>query len=666
LSRHPRLLFNSEGIAALEQRLATRDWLQTIWQKKLETLETVLKEGVELPERGGGWWHWYASPKTGATLKTGKQIGKWEWEHIDSVTDEVFLGDTSHPSTDYDLCVLMGVHDSWARKTRDLGLAYQITGEPQYAAKAREIMLAYTTAYPTYDLHTTRGEARIGGGKVGPQTLDEAVWLIPFAQGVDLIWDILSKADQQTVTENILQVSAREIILPHEMKVHNIQCWKNSAVGLVGFLLGDEELITQAIDHPERGYHKQMAEGVTPDGQWWEGAWGYHFYTLSALWPLVEAGRNCDIDLYGDALNRMFDGPLTFAMPHQHLPAFNDSHEVDLSGRASIYEIAQARYENAGYARLLGQTTRDDDFALWFGDEELEAGGVQTWESANLPESGYAVLARGKGIDATWLCFKYGPHGGGHGHPDKLNFVLYHKGNVVGVDPGTTRYGLPTQAGWYKTSLAHNVLVVDKTSQERAEGKCLAFGQAGNLDYCVADAGPIYEGVQHVRTVALVSAQTTVVLDQIACDNERLLDVTYHHRGQWTALPDGDTWTPPDLDAYHYLKDAQITTTSDATSLTLDSGIITLAGGDETQIITATGMGDNQEDRVPQVIFRRRTKETVFAWAISLDDSPISLECVDVSDQPRSTHAGICLTVGESATSFAIDISKTSDVFRIL
>jgi hypothetical protein len=74
-SKHPHLLFNEEGIAALKQRVSKHDWLQAIWQKKLVTLATVLEDEVELPERGGGWWHWYASPKTGATLKTGKQIG---------------------------------------------------------------------------------------------------------------------------------------------------------------------------------------------------------------------------------------------------------------------------------------------------------------------------------------------------------------------------------------------------------------------------------------------------------------------------------------------------------------------------------------------------------------------------------------------------------------
>ncbi len=77
--------------------------------------------------------------------------------------------------------------------------------------------------------------------------------------------------------------------------------------------------------------------------------------------------------------------------------------------------------------------------------------------------------------DATWLCLKYGPHGGGHGHPDKLNFVLYSRGQILGVDPGTAAYGVPIQNEWYKSTLAHNTLVVDEENQKPAEGKSLAF-----------------------------------------------------------------------------------------------------------------------------------------------------------------------------------------------
>jgi len=638
LTGHPRLLFNGEGIAGFKTRVARYEWVNALWAKKLSGLDQVLEDDVELPPRGGGWWHWYASPKTGSPLRTGKQIGKWEWEHVDPVTGDVYTGgDPSNPSQDYDACIIMGLHDGWAKKARDLGLAYQVTGEARYAQKAREILLAYTDRYLKYDLHTIRNEVRIGGGRVGPQTLDESVWLIPFSQGADMVWETLSEDDRNALAEKLLLPAARDVILAHEMRVHNIQCWKNSAVGSVGFLLDDAELIEQAIDHPDRGYRKQMADGVMPDGAWWEGAWGYHFYTLSALWGLVETARNCGVDLYGDAFRSMFDAPLRFAMPDLRLPAFNDSGEVRLEGRASIYELAYARYRNPDYAVLLATGNRGDDFALWFGEGELPSAAPRVWESANHPASGYGILAKGKGRDATWACLKYGPHGGGHGHPDKLNVVLYARGEVLAVDPGTSRYGLPVRSGWYKTSPAHNTLVVDETSQEASEGRCVAFGSQDGVDYAVTGAGAIYEGVAFTRTAALMNENLLVFVDQIRCDRERTLDVIYHQRGTWADVPAGSAWTPPDKDGYSYLQDATVREAGDGLRLGIQvkdgwQSAVVLAGGDPTEAVTCTGVGDNLEDRVPEVIFRRRCAETAFSWCVCLDGGPVEMTWLPVTD----------------------------------
>jgi hypothetical protein len=251
---------------------------------------------------------------------------------------------------------------------------------------------------------------------------------------------------------------------------------------------------------------------------------------LSALWSLTEAARNCGINLYGEELSPlenhnaitseynkvrfsnglkgMFDAPLKFSMPNLHLPAFNDSNEVNLRGSASTYELAFSRYREQRYVGLLTTGNRQNDFALWFGEGELPAAPAIQWQSGNYQRSGYAILARGKSEQATWLCLKYGPHGGGHGHPDKLNFVLYARGQVIAPDPGTARYGLPVQSGWYRTTLAHNTLTVDETSQKPSEGKCIAFGQVEQtaslqveqtvslqkvkIDFAIADAGDIY------------------------------------------------------------------------------------------------------------------------------------------------------------------------------
>lgn len=631
LPPHPRLLLNSEGIAALKQRIKHCDWAAKRWKAMKAEADRLLAEPVELPPRGGNWTHWYACPEHGAPLKKGKQIGAWQWEHICSVGGEKLTSDITKASTDYDGCVINGIHNDLARSIRNLGLVYQLTGDVRYAKKARDILLAYAGKYLDYPLHNVHGEPKLGGGRQGPQTLDEAVWLIPLCQGADLIWNTLSESDKKTIAEKLLLPAVKEVIMPHRIGIHNIQCWKNSAVGLVGLLLGDQELIREAIYDADMGYAAQMKKGVMPDGGWWEGAWGYHFYTLSALWSLTEAAHNCGINLYGEKLKSMFDAPLKFAAPDLTLPAFNDSSTVDLKTSASIYELAYTRFRDPSYLTPISQGERVSDFAFWFGQEELPSTLPRKWKSENYPQSGYAILARGEGENATWLCFKYGPHGGGHGHPDKLSFVLYARGRTIGIDPGSVRYGLPIHSGWYRQSVAHNTLVVDQSSQKPAEGKCLEFGTTNGIDFVSAEAGDIYDGIRFTRKIAMPNENLIVVTDRVECNEEHTLDIVYHQRGVWENLPAGSDWNVPDIPGYKYLKDATTRTTSNEVVLKAivpDIGpvAITLAGGEQTEVITATGVGANISDRVPVVIFRRKAKETTFTWAISLDGKPVDLQ----------------------------------------
>jgi oligo-alginate lyase len=639
LERHPRLLFNAEGISALKQRIDAHDWARDRWNGVLSYVDDLLDDDVVLPPRGSNWWHWYASPKSGATLKTGKQIGEWEWEHIDPVNGDVYLGDPTDPSRDFDGIVLSRKHGGWSVAVERLGVAYQVTEDSKYADKARDILLAYAAKYGDYPLHTTRNEPKLGGGRVGPQTLDESTWLIRMAFGADLVWDALSEADRAKIADGLFLPAARDVILPHRMGVHNIQCWKNSAVGLVGFLLGDMDLIWEAIENPESGYRKQMADGVAPDGAWWEGAWGYHFYTMSALWPLAEAARNNGLDLYDDAFRGMFDAPIRFAMPDLTLPAFNDSDAVSLKGRASLYELGYARYGAPEYLNLLASGSRANDSALWFGADIAAATPERGWESVNHPESGYAILARGEGADATWLCLKYGPHGGGHGHPDKLNFVLYSRGRQIAIDPGTARYGQPIQASWYRTTLAHNTLVVDGESQKPATGKLLAFGSVGDIDYVTAEAGDIYDGVNFTRTVALLNEDLIVFLDRVEADRERTFDIAVHLPGQWADTPDGTPWADPNTPGYMHIRDASTRVVNGGVlrAKVGDTAVaITLAANAPTTVITGTGVGDHLEDRVPTAIFRRVAHATDFVWAASLTGGSVEVvsdgEVLNLSD----------------------------------
>jgi len=681
LPEHPRLLFNRKGITQLKERINRYDWAKAQWDVLKRRADAALKETVNLPPRGGNWLLYYACPKHGASLRTGKQVGEWQWEHFCPVDNERLLSDPMKPERDYDGVVIMGVHWQYANLVRDLGIVYQVTGDRRYAEKAKEILLAYAERYLSYPLHDIRGKPQIGGGRVGPQTLEESVWLIPMAQGADLIWEMLTESERQTLAQKLFLPAAKGVILPHKLpykpgtqvRAHNIQCWKNSAVGLVGFLLGDKELIREAIDNPEQGYWTQMRKGVSPDGVWWEGAWGYHFYTLSALWHLTEAARNCGIDLYGNELKRMFDAPFKFMMPNWRLPAFNDSTEVALLTEIGfarfgvtqpIYELAYARYRKPIYGQYLSRGERRSDFALWFGVGDLPEPKPLHWRSANYPASGYAILARGEGEQATWLCLKYGPHGGWHGHPDKLNFVLYARGQVLAIDPGVAPYSLPIYTGWYKTTLAHNTLVVDETNQKPAEGKCLAFGSQRKVDFVLADAGDIYDGVEFRRAIALLNGDAIVIVDRVRCRSERLLDLALHLKGQWASVPEGTTWTPPNKDGYRHLTDAKIRQVGGKANLAINAHQrlrvdVTVVSDSSLELITALGVGPGgTTDQVPTVILRRKSQDLTVAWGISLSGQPLELVMDAAKGKAAElTSVRVSLPSGE-VVSLLIDFNK--------
>jgi len=616
---------NSDGVTRLKERVTKQDWAKRWWGEQLREVDAGLERAVELPPRGGNWYHWYVCPDDGTPLKLGKQIGKWQWEHRCSLCGKIWTGgDPGNPSRDFDGCQIRQVHFDHAHAVRGCGLAWQVTGDKRYQERARQILLAYAGKYLDYPLHRNRGGGGIGGGRVASQTLTEASWLVPMVQGADLIWADLNETDQNTIADKLLLPAARDVILPHKIGIHNIQCWKNSAVGLVGFLLGDKKLIWEAIDEPQRGYRAQMEQGVTPDGSWYEGAWGYHFYTLRGTWPLTEAARNCGVDLYGSSIQSMFDAPIRLMSPSGVLPAFNDSRQVSVRDQTWLYELAFARFRNPTYLPYLAGHTRGEMAVLYGVDALPQAADLPPQRSADYREAGFAILSRGKGREATWLCLDYGPHGGGHGHPDKLGFVLFARGAELAVDPGTARYGTPLQRSWFRTTIAHNTLTVGESSQKSAAGHCLAFGSASGVDYLIADAGDATGSHSFARGVALLDEDTIVFVDITDGPEPTTLDVAYHQRGTWGKLPAGNTWKPPEKPGYLHFTEATTRTTSDMVRLPLahpaaPKGEILVAGGPPTEFITATGIGRGLGDPVPAVIFRRVADDSLLVWAISLD-----------------------------------------------
>jgi hypothetical protein len=195
---------------------------------------------------------------------------------------------------------------------------------------------------------------------------------------------------------------------------------------------------------------------------------------MRPLTATAEMAKRHGIDLWKQepALASMFSSPLGVMMPNGELPAFNDSEEVRLYNNAPIYELAYENTHDPGLLAVLDNAPRTSKESLLFGIAALPEAKKSSLKSAVFSESGYAML-RAKNNDFS-IILKFGPHGGGHGHYDKLGEIVYAEGRTQAVDPGTQLYGMALHKEWDQMSVAHNTITADELRQDQATGKLIA------------------------------------------------------------------------------------------------------------------------------------------------------------------------------------------------
>ena len=100
-------------------------------------------------------------------------------------------------------------HDALINAAGRLGWAYQITDDPRYAAKAREILVGYARLYPN-DYKEHRGVNGDDTGKIWAQRLSEAMSLLPLIQAYDMIYNApcVSVGDRKLIENDLLRAAA--------------------------------------------------------------------------------------------------------------------------------------------------------------------------------------------------------------------------------------------------------------------------------------------------------------------------------------------------------------------------------------------------------------------------------------------------------------------------
>jgi oligo-alginate lyase len=650
LPPHPRLLLRGEDVPRIRSEASAIEWKKAHANSLRAEADEWLGRDPDVPAKGGGWMHDYCCPTHGAVLRTASPT-----QHVCPIGGERLSGPP------YDDAAIAYVHQRIANGLRTLGIVYQLTGDRRYAEKARDFLSSYADRYTTYALHKRRPDVPAAdAGRVGAQTLDEAAWLIPVLEGADCIWETLDPGQRRRLEERIFR-PAVAVIRRNPMGIHNIQCWHDAAVGLAGLLLGDPELVDEAVRGPA-GFIRQVEQGTSSAGMWHERAWDYHFYALAALLHLAEAARHCGIDLYSDGLKHMFDAPLRFVMPDGRMPDFGDSYLTPLAARADLYELAFARYNDPLYTDVLYRSGRQSDYALCYGQALPQREALEL-RSRNDSASGYGILVGGRDYKTTWLCLDYGARGG-HTHPDQLGFILYGLRRVIATDPGRVSYGSPLQDGWYRSTIAHNTLTLDEQQQRRVTGRCETFVTSGDFSAISASADGVYVGVSFRRTVALIGDDLVAFIDQVQGDREHTFDLAYHNVGRCVPPPESQGAGPGAGRGYAYLRNIRKVTGADHLQIAFDfdsrrQSRWTMTGDEVNDYFTGDGIGHNAEDRVPIVIARRTGRSAVFYWCVTIG---MPAEAVSLAPEPVHSTADPATT---GATALRIRTRKADHILVV-
>ena len=464
---------------------------------------------------------------------------------------------------------------------QDAGFLYQWTGKDQFAQYAKRLLLAYADMYPKLGKHPAAKEQ--APGRLFWQILNEAVWAVYAIQGYDAIHDFLLPEERRILEAGLFRPLARFLSVESPGtfdKIHNHGVWAVCAVGMIGYALGDAQLVEQALlglkGDGSAGFLKQLDSLFSPDGYYAEGP----YYQRYALMPFV---LFADVIEQSDPARKIFehrDGLL--------LKAIHTTIQLSCGGK--FFPINDAIKDKGldtievayGAAIAYGQTQDPRllsilDYspkALLTGDGFRAAaaqaeGKAQAYEFRTAkfrdgPQGaqGALIVLRGAAnAGDSAVVFKASSQGMGHGHFDRLNWLYYDQGNEVVSDYGAARFlnvvqknggrYLPENESWAKQSIAHNVLVADERSHfdgdrwraERTAPEIRHYDSQPDAHVASAIENHAYEGVSMRRTLLLIEQaglENPIVLDLVDAVSEkpRQYDLPLYFQGQIIAAKD--------------------------------------------------------------------------------------------------------------------------------
>jgi hypothetical protein len=613
--RHPYLACTSEELGRLRQAFHSQEADHEAVAAYMKEAERFIAEPIIFPPRGGQHNQWYQCDECQIALKT-----------LDSTHHKCPKCGKIYSGSPYDDVIFSHQHSRNLQRMLTAAWAYAISGQEKFAEYTAKVLLGYAERYKNYPYHnasldTTSSWGRKAGGHLFEQTLDEASSLATrIGPAYDLIYDsgVLSEAQHNKIKQGLL-LPMLDNIDRNKAGKSNWQTWHNCAMLWGGALVHEPAWVEKAISAKGNGFYYQMDASVSKEGMWYENSWGYHFYTLSALVNMAEAARHLGIDLWSDErLKRMFTLPVYYTMANGMLPRFGDDVNSSVRRIGRLLEPAYHAYQDSQMLPLL--PNKGSFEAIRLGRSVQSETKLPKLESMAFEDAGHAILRTHDQAGLT-AAMTFGPYGGFHGHYDKLSFVFFGFGKELGVDPGRARsqaYRLPIHSNWYKATISHNTVLVDRKSQQPAAGKLRQFECESDYTVVAADCDKAYPGVNHTRWL-VITGNYLLVYDTLQSNAEHWFDWTYHNRGDMVVcdVARNDENLANKYVGGEYIQNCRQGTTGGTIRARFDNPdvttYLTLAAQDDTTVIIGTGVGASITDRVPITMIGREGRNAHFA-----------------------------------------------------
>ncbi len=607
-NKHPRLEYTSEKISKMKADVSQTAFIAGLTKKADE----LLKNDFVVPEKEGSWYFYYACPKDGAQL-TAETLEK----HICPRCKAIYTDERTQSS------YRTVLNDQINNDCYALALAYAFSGNEKYVVPVIKVMCELARLYPTWEHHDRwgrRGLLAVVGGWRYVQLLDESYSIINLAKTYDLIASspTLTDIQRNDIEQNLLKYVVNKVntFQTFAGSKNNHQTWFNASYVTVGAVIGDNGLLNEGITG-SHGLMWQLKESVTDDGLWYEGTMSYQRYAMLAIIQTLDSASAIGWNFSDNKrLKSLWLGPISMAYPNGQFPVFHDSDPGTVYSWSDFYRYGYTYFNDKRFLPYTGEKTTEKPEPL---------------TSTDMSSIGIAALRNG--IDSKAICamIDYGQHGDHHGHPDKLNMVLYASGNEILLDPGRITYSVPEYETWCRTTLAHNTIVLNGENQQPDTGKMLYFHTDKDYSAALMESTGAYPG-NILRRFVILRDNILIDLFLVKGKKEQQTDWVIHTRGTNSInLQFNPLLTLGKSGGYQHLTHIQsapgVAQFKLISQCNKDKNSVIWCDGDsKSTILTAEGIGYSLTERIPMLIRRRTAQTMVFSTVYDLSGNGTAIK----------------------------------------